>query len=209
MALHLNFYHEIHKQSERERRDPIKLAWLAAIILVVFLALWYFYRLSVVNGVEAQRNAIRSAWAAIEPKGRAAIEKEAQLLALQKNNQALVERLHGRFYWAPFLKEFAEATPPFIQIVSLTGDVDVSREKKRTIIVMVRGLAAGTPPRAAADAYRLALQKRLAAFATEVSVGFDGNSLEDGPETVQLNGQTLGTAAFRIRIQFTPKSVKP
>ncbi|MEI8233503.1 MAG: hypothetical protein WCH57_02325 [Verrucomicrobiota bacterium] len=205
MALHLNFYHEIHKQSERERRDPVKLASLAALVVALCLALWYFYRLSVVGGVEARCNETRRAWAALEPKGKAAVEKEAQLLALQKSNQALVERLHGRFYWAPFLEKFAAATPPFVQIVSLSGDLDAGKEKKRTVTVLVRGLAAGAQPRTAAETYRRSLQESLAPLASEVSAVFDGNSLEDGADTVQLDGQTLGTASFRIRVQFIPK----
>ena len=205
MALHLNFYHEIHKQSERERRDPVKLASLAAIVLMLLLVLWYFYRLSVVGGVEARRNELRRTWAALDPQGKAAVETEARLLVLQKSNRTLVERLHGRFYWAPFLEKFAAATPPFVQIMSLTGDLEAGKEKKQVVTVLVRGLAAGAQPRTAAETYRRSLQESLSSMATDVTVAFDGNSLEDGTDPVQLEGETLGTASFRIRVQFTPK----
>lgn len=205
MALHLNFYHEIHKQAERERRNPIKIAWLGTLVFAISLVLWYFYQVSVVGGVEARCNEVRRTWASLEPQGKAALAKETQLLALQKSNQALAERLHGRFYWAPFLEKFADATPPNVQILSLKGDLDVGKEKKRVVTVMVHGLAAGTQPRTAAETYRCALQESLAAITSDVTVVFDGNSLEDGAEPVQLGGQTLGTASFRIRVQFTPK----
>jgi len=61
MALHLNLYHEIHRQAERERRDPVKLAGLAGVVFLVFLVFWYSYRLSVVRGVENKRNTLQSA----------------------------------------------------------------------------------------------------------------------------------------------------
>jgi len=92
-----------------------------------------------------------------------------------------------------------------VQILAFTGDLDAGKETKRSITVVVHGLAAGAQPRTAAEDYRRSLQESLAAIASEVSVVFDGNSLEDGAESAQLNGQTLGTASFRIRVQFTPK----
>jgi len=206
MALHLNLYHEIHRQAERERRDPVKLAGLAGVIFLVFLVAWYSYRLSVVSAVEAKRNDLKSTWNKVEPQMKTAIENEVRFLAQQKSNQSLVERLQERFYWAPFLDTFAACTPSHIQLISLTGDVDEGKEKKKkTITVLVRGVAAGVQPRTAAEDFRRSLQDKLAGLYSEVSVGFDANSLEDGVETVKLNGQTLGTATFRIRVQFNPK----
>ncbi|MDD5350692.1 MAG: hypothetical protein PHQ12_10825 [Chthoniobacteraceae bacterium] len=205
MAFHLNFYHEIHKQEERNRRDPVKLAWLGGLVLVICMALWYFYRLSEVSAVEARRNEVRRTWASLEPQGKDATGEEARLLALQKSNEELIARLHGRFYWAPFLEKLAAATPPFVQIVSLTGDLEAGRDKKQMVTVVVRGLSAGAQPRTAAEAYRRSLQESLGGIGTDISVVFDGNSLEDGAETVQFDGQALATASFRLRVQFTPK----
>ncbi|MEI6562253.1 MAG: hypothetical protein WCO68_09245 [Verrucomicrobiota bacterium] len=205
MALHLNLYHEIHKQAERERRDPVKLAGLAAVMALVFLVLWFSYRLSAVNAVERKRNELQASWKSLEPQMNAAGENETRLLAQQKSNQALFERIHERFYWAPLLETLATATPAHIQIVSLTGDAGASKENNKAIMVLVRGVAAGLQPRTAAEDYRRTLQERLAALYSEVSVVFDANSLEDGTETVTLEGQTMATATFRIRLQFNPK----
>jgi len=208
MALHLNLYHEIHKQAERERRDPVKLAGLAAVIVVVFLVLWFSYRLSAVTAVERKRNELQTNWKSLEPQMNAAGEKEIRALAQQKSNQALFERIHERFYWAPLLETFATTTPANIQIVSLAGDAGASKENKennKAIMVLVRGVAAGLQPRTAAEDYRRTLQERLAALYSEVSVVFDANSLEDGTETVTLEGQMVATATFRIRVQFNPK----
>lgn len=200
MALHLNLFHEIHKQAERERRDPVKLAALAALAVATALVIWYFCRLSAVGGVERHCNELRSTWASLEPKMKTAQENEPKLLAQQKSNAALVERIQGRFYWAPFLEKFAALTPLSVQVVSLTCDVEA--KPPRTPSVLVKGVAAGAQPRTAAEAYRRALQEGLSKSYGEVSAVFDANSLEDGAETVLLEGQTLGTATFRIRINL-------
>ena len=208
MALHLNLYHEIHRQAERERRDPVKLAGLAALLFAMLLVFWYFYRLSVVSRVEAKRQQVRSDWSHLEPEKKAAVENEVRLLAQQKSNQALFERLNERFYWAPLLDEIATFTPTNIQIVSFEGVLDNGKEKKKTITVLVRGVAAGLEPRTVAEDFRRSLRDRLAARYPDVSVQFDANSLEDGVESVTLDGQTLGTATFRIRAQFKPKTAQ-
>ena len=85
----------------------------------------------------------------------------------------------------------------------------MDKEKKKTINVLLRGVAAGAQPRTAAEDFRRSLQERLAGKYNEVSVIFDANSLEDGADTVALEGQTLATATYRIRVQFTPKTTVP
>jgi len=205
MALHLNLYHEIHKQAQRERRDPVKLAWLLAVMVLVFLVMWFSYRLSTVNAVERKRNELQTTWSSLEPQMNAAGENETRSLAQQKSNQALMERIHERFYWAPLLETLAETTPSHIQIVSLTGDTGAGKENKKGIMLLVRGVAAGSQPRTAAEDYRRTLQDRLALVYSEVSAMFDANSLEDGTETVTVGGQTMATATFCIRVQFNPK----
>ena len=206
MALHLNLYHEIHKQALREQRDPVKLAGLAGILFLVFLALWFSYRLSVVGGLERKRDELQITWSRLEPQMKAASENETRSLARQKSNQALFERIHERFYWAPLLEKCAAATPANIQILSLTGEVVADKENNKQMIkVLLRGVAAGVQPRTAAEDYRRTLEERLAALHSEVGVVFDANSLEDGTETVTLDGKTLSTATFRLRVQFNPK----
>lgn len=204
MALHINLYHEIHKQAERERRDPVKLASLGGVLFLLLLVLFYFYRASAVTQVEHKRDEVKAQWAKLEPLLNKAIENEPKLLAQQKSNQALIGRLQGRFYWAPFLEKFASSVPKNVQILSLTGDVDVDNDKKKTLNVLLRGVAAGIQPRTAAEAFRRSLIADFSELYTEVSVVFDANSLEDGVETVVLDDQTLSTATFRLRLRFTP-----
>ena len=208
MALHINLYHEIHKQAARERRDPVKIATLAGVLVMLFLALWYGHRLMQVMAVERNRNGLRNNWAQMEPQMKAAIENESRLLTRQRSNQILMVRLQERFLWAPFLEKFAAATPSNVQIISLTGEVQTDKENKRVIVVVVRGIAAGTPPRTAAELYRQSLRSAFAETYGNVEAVFDANSLEDGAENVAIEGQTLSTATFRIRLQFNPRPSK-
>ena len=126
----------------------------------MLLVFWYFYRLSVVSRVEAKRQQVRSDWSHLEPEKKAAVENEVRLLAQQKSNQALFERLNERFYWAPLLDEIATFTPTNIQIVSFEGVLDNGKEKKKTITVLVRGVAAGLEPRTVAEDFRRSLRDR-------------------------------------------------
>jgi len=210
MALHINLYHEIHKQADRERRDPVKLASLGLVVCLLFLVLWYFYRAAAVGGIERHRNELIAQWGKLEPQLKVALDSEPKLLNQQKSNKELVERLHGRFYWAPLLAKFQSLVPAHVQILSLVGDTEPPKEgQKPTFSLMVRGVAAGAMPRAAADDFRRALQAGFAENYSEVSVVFDANSLEDGLEVVQLNGQSLGTANFRIRVLFKQPAAAP
>ena len=204
MAFHLNLYHEIHRQEERERRDPFKLAILGILLILCGLSVWYACRTHSVGSIESKRNQLRANWARLEPQMKAAIEAETRLLDQQRANQALVERVHGRFYWAPFLKALAALTPPNIQITALGGDMDIDKERQKSVTVILKGVAAGVQPRTEAESFRHTLEEELAATYGQVSATFDANSLEDAVETVQLEGVTLSTATFRIRVQFKP-----
>ena len=205
MAFHLNLYHEIHKQAQREQRDPVKLAGLAGVVFMVFLVCWYSYRLSEVNAVRRRCIELQTTWSRLEPQMKKATENETRVLALQKSNQLLFERIHERFYWAPLLDKIAANTPANIQIVALTGELGGDKENKNAITLIMRGVAAGVQPRTAAEDYRRELKEQLSGLYNAVSVVFDASSLEDGVENVDLNGQTLPTATFRIRVQFNPK----
>ena len=210
MALHLNLYHEFHKQADQERRDPVKLASLGLVVLLLCLVLWYFYRSSAVRSVEARRNDLRAQWSKLEPQLKAALDNEPKLLTRQKSNQELVERLHHRFYWAPLLAQLQALVPPNVQIISLTGDIDSPIDgQKPPMRLIVKGMAAGALPRAAAEEFRQSLQTGLSQLYSEVSVVFDSNSLEDGLEVVQINGQALPTAIFKIRVLFKQPAASP
>lgn len=199
MALHINLYHEIHKQEEERRRDPFKLAMLGLILIAVALAGYYFYRAEAVHGVESQLAQVQAEWAKLGPQAASAKTREAGLLIQEKANQALIDRLQGRFYWAPFLGQIAATAPRNVQITSFVGDLKV---RKGPVDVLLAGVAAGQQPRSEAEKFRLDLLKKLASSFYGVSATFDANSLEDSPEIISLDGQSLATVTFKIRLHF-------
>lgn len=209
MALHLNLFHEIHRQSERERRDPVKIAGLVGLLVMLCMVLWYFQRYSAVGALERQRRNVEANWNKLEPEMKAAAGNKEALLLRQKTNHILIDRLQGRFYWAPLLEKVASATSNLVQIVTLSGELEEDKEGKKTIRLLVRGIAASELPRTEAEAFRRTLQETLAKTYGDVSALFDANSLEDGTESVIVKGQSLPTATFRIRLQFTVAAPQP
>ncbi|XHR26945.1 MAG: hypothetical protein ACFUZC_13445 [Chthoniobacteraceae bacterium] len=201
MALHLNFYHEIHKQAVREARDPFKIAGLVALIIGIMATGWYFYRMSAVSKLEGQRQSLQAAWAKVEPDLKRAESTKAAVVARQKSNKLLIERLRGRFYWAPVLERLVDCTGPNVQLLSVAGEL-TEPENVKSISLSLKGVAAGEQARTAAEAFRKTLQEKLTVAYGSANAVFDSNSLEDAAETVNLNGQTLGMATFRIRVKF-------
>jgi hypothetical protein len=202
MALHLNFYHEIHKQAESEARYPFKIAGLVGLIIVILMVGWYFFRMSEVSKIEGQRRSLAATWGTVEPDLKKAEASKESVLARQKSNKLMVERLKGRFYWAPVLEHLVDSTGPNVQLLSVAGEL-TDLDGVKTVSLSLKGVAAGEQPRTAAEAFRKAVQKKFSSAYGSATALFDSNSLEDAAETVNLNGQTLATAAFRIRVKFT------
>ena len=203
MALHLNFYHEIHREEKQRARDPRKLAKLAGVVLVVIMVGYYFYRSSSVSGVQQELNRLRGEWAQLNPKAKQAEVDAGRFQAEARKNAALVEAVEGRFYWAPLLERVSAVVPPTVQIQSLGGDYIVERGKKE-VNVLLRGVAAGSDPRGAAEKFRVGLREQLAKNYTNPDVSFDANSLEVAEETVTYEGKSLPVARFRLRLVFDP-----
>jgi len=206
MPLHLNLNYELQKQEQARQRDPAKLATLGGVFVVFLLILYYGYRQSSVSAVVARANRLRDDWAKVEPEQKKATTREQDLMAQQKVDQALLDRIQGRFYWAPFLERLGMAVPANVQILALTGDCP-ARDKQVT--VMLNGIAAGQQARSVAEDFRISLQQKLSKDYGGLTSSFDTNSLEDGAAPATLNGQSLPTAVFRIRLQFNPKPAAP
>ncbi len=205
MALHLNFYHEIEREAQARARDPFKLAALGGVVVAVLLVGYYFQRGRAVSADESRLAAMQADWAKLEPAKATAKKRETELFNLQKRNKALVQRLQGRFYWAPLLAKIAAATPPTVQIMTLTGECRSASSVGLTLV----GIAAGPQPRSAAEDFRRALEKEIGERFPGVSVDFErANSLEETGENVEWEGQALPTARFSIRLVFDPRPPK-
>jgi hypothetical protein len=110
-----------------------------------------------------------------------------------------VQRIEGRFYWAPVLQQITQLVPREVQIVKMVGDVQGERVKKAS--VTLDGISAGSDPRRVAEELRTSIAEEFAKTYKNVSSTF--RSLEDGTELVKLDGKMAPTATFAINVQLT------
>ena len=198
MPLRLNLYHEVHKAKALKRRDPLKISIYALAAIAICCAAWYIIlllRLHVVNSELAARD---KEFHQIEPAAKVAKKKEEELLAQVKASDQLVKRMENRFYWAPIFSELMQVVPREVQITRMTGDL--TGEGLRRCSISIDGLAAGTDPRRVAEELRTALAERFAANFKNVTSTF--KALEDGAESVTVDGRQLATATFGINVQL-------
>jgi hypothetical protein len=205
MALRLNLYHEIDKEALARRRDPFKLASYAGALVVVLLIAFYFYRSGQVSTIKADTAQLTKEWAKLKVASDAAKAREEELLKQKAANKALIDRLQGRFYWAPFIQQLGEIIPPNIQITSFSSNLSPNK----TMVCLFSGLAAGIEPRGEAELFRSSTEQKLSKIYSKVSVKFDLNSLEDSTQMVILDGKTLAAVTFRIRAEFSVEPPTP
>ncbi len=210
MALHLNLYHEVQKQSRARQRDPVKLAILGLLVVTIGLVVFYLYRLQESRRVGEQLAGMQAEWSKLEQKEKTAEARKAELENSVALATALVTRIEDRFYWAPMLDRLLRAVPAEVQLTQVQGRFDA---KSRRVTIDTDGLAAGSQPRIVAEELRLGLGEKLGAGYKNVSSTF--TSLEDGTATVPLDGGPARTAVFSISVSMelidaaTPVEVKP
>jgi len=198
MALVLNLHHEIDKRRAISRRDPLKIAMGALVVIILGFAGYYFYQLNVAHNLESEANALEGEFNALDKKAAVAKTRADELNATIKASESLVKRVEGRFYWAAVLGELAQAVPPDIQIIRLSGDVNSDAVKRCSLTL--EGIAAGPEPRKLAEDLRKALSDRLSAKFKNVTSAF--KSLEDSNEQVKINGKPQKTVDFMINVQL-------
>lgn len=201
MAFHLNLFHEIHTEAHQRARDPAKLAGLGIALVALLLLGFYFYRMNSVSGVRKKAATAAAKWKKLEPEMKKAEADAITLTQQMETNKVLIRRLEDRFYWAPFLEQFAKSVPPHVQITMLSGTFHPTSRK---VDLSLAGTAAGEHPRAQAEAFRVGLEKELGAFYTGVSAQFDAHSLEQTQRVIEFDGRQLGTARFRIQLTLQP-----
>jgi Tfp pilus assembly protein PilN len=205
MALRLNLYHEVNKAKALKRRDPLKISIYGLSALGACFALYYFAQLVRMHSINDQYLKVKAEFDQLEPKSKAAKKREDELTKETSTSAAMVKRIEGRFYWAPLLSELAQVVPRDVQITRMGGEV--TGEGMRRCALTLDGLAAGTDPRRAAEDLRTAIAERLASRYKNVTSTF--KSLEDGTETVALDGKQVNTATFAILVQLSFGDEKP
>ena len=199
MALRLNLYHEIERQKQAQRRDPLKLSMFALGIMAVLFAGYYVWQLGVSGSVSRDLSRKRAEFKKLEPQELAAKHREEELSKTLKTSELLVKRIEGRFYWAPLLEQLTQLVPREVQVTRLAGEAQGDEGKKCTLTI--DGLSAGADPRKVAEDLRTAIAEELSKKYRNVSSTF--RSLEDGAEAARLDGKTWPTATFSINVQVT------
>jgi hypothetical protein len=198
MPLRLNLYHEVNKTKALKRRDPLKLSIYGLSAVAACFALWYFYQLVKMHGISDEYQKAKSEFEKIEPAAKAAKKREDELTVKAASSIQIVKRIEGRFYWAPLLADLTQVVPREVQITRLGGDI--SGDGLRRCAITIDGLSAGPNPRRVAEELRTAIAERLSPHYKNVTSVF--KSLEDGAETVNLDGNKVPTATFAILVQL-------
>lgn len=204
MALRLNLYHEVIKAKAMKRRDPLKISIYGLSALAACFALYYFAQLVRMHSIGDQYTRVKGEFDHLEPLAKAAKKREEELNKQAATSAKMVARIEGRFYWAPLLAELTQVVPREVQVTRLGGDI--SGDAQRRCSLTIDGLAAGTDPRRVAEDLRTALAERLAPKYKNVTSTF--KTLEDGTETVMLDGKQVSTATFAILVQLTVSDEK-
>ncbi|MEI8340735.1 MAG: hypothetical protein WCH43_04255 [Verrucomicrobiota bacterium] len=204
MALHLNLYHEIQKQEMQRRRDPLKLGVYGVVVVIVFLMIYYFYRMEEVSVITNSAKKLKAEWQMTESKAKEAQLLEVQLTASIKTKEDLVQSIETRFYWAPLLERIQKTVPKNIQVTSFHGNVEAQTGKGT---LSVSGIAAGAEPRKVAENFRTEFAGKCLTGYKDVDSKF--SSLEESDATVPLDGKTLATALFALQFQFTVVDASP
>ena len=204
MALHLNLYHEIQKQKIQSRRDPLKLGMVALGVVALCLAGYYFARLREASMVMSRLDQMEAQWEKMEPQMKAAKARETDLSVSIKTSDALVQRIEGRFYWAPLLGQLLEVTPKTVQITKFDGKS--TNDKVAACSFSITGLSSGAEPRRVAEELRTALRNKFTENFSDVAATFQ--MLEDAPETVLVDGKSMAVANFGIKLDMTRQEAK-
>lgn len=195
MALHLNLYHEIQKQKALQRRDPLKIAGAALALVATGLAGYYLLQLNSLRILGNDVSRLKGEYAALQPKADAAKKRGDEIALTMKLGDTLINRMEGRFYWAPVLAKLLNAVPREVQVRRMSGDVN--GESVKRCVLSLEGVAVGADPRKVAEDLRRSLLDEFSASYKSVTSNF--RSLEDS-EPVIVNGRKVPSAFYGINL---------
>ncbi len=198
MALHLNLYHEVTKAKALKRRDPLKLSMYGLAAVVACFASYYLLQLVKLHGLNNNLAAAKAQFDKLEPQAKVAKKREEELRAQTIAGTMLVKKVESRFYWAPILEQIMEIVPREVQITKLGGDL--TGEGLRHCTLSLDGLSAGSDPRGVAESLRTMIAEKFSPKYKNVSSKFQ--TLEDGSETLTLDGKKVPTATFAINVDL-------
>ena len=205
MALHLNLHHEIERDRLAKARDPLKLSMFGLGVVAAIFAGYYFWQVGIQSGISHELGGKQAEFSRLEPKAKEAQVRIEELSKILETSNILVESIEKRFYWAPILEHVAKIVPREVQITKLAGDLQGTTYKK--CVLTLDGVSSGTVPRKTAENLRSALAEGFEKQFKTVSSKF--LTLEEGPDTVKVDGVAQPTALFRINFQLVITEAPP
>ncbi len=202
MALQLNLLHEAQLEEKQRQRDPLKLGFLALILIGAAMVAYYMWNGYQTLQAKRQLAAVQREWAKVEPKVKEAAKRSAELTQTISTTRVLDEIIDQRFYWAPFLERVARCITPNIQLTSLDGSMG---DANRLVNATLEGVAAATEPRAAAEDMRQLLIEQLSGLYPNAKVEF--KSLEDLDTMANVAGVTVPMARYVLTVSFANSAV--
>src|SRR6266511_4078598 len=194
MALHLNLNHELEKVRAQRRRDPVKLSMFGRMFVAGLFVVQYFWTVTQTAIDTYQRDAKKAEFARTDPLATAAAAEEAELRRKLGNSERFQKRIESRFYWAPLMQLVMENVPGNIHITRFAGDVNAEDPTK--VQFKLEGIVAGGEPRTIAENFRQRLSQAVEKQFRNVNATF--RHLDEGTDTVQIEGKPAPTASFAI-----------
>ena len=105
MALRLNLNHEILQAERARQRDPLKLSLWGLGVIAAGFAAYYFFQLAKMSVISQEFAQKKAEFDKVQPKAVAAKSREDELSETIRAGETIVQRIEGRFYWAPMIEE--------------------------------------------------------------------------------------------------------
>ena len=198
MAIRLNLYYEVQKTKKQRQYDPLKIAMICLGVIILGLAGYYFMQLGEATAVRDAYRAHKAESVKLAPLAIAAKEREIAVSKKVEMAKQLAKKVEDRFYWGPVLEQLISSIPPNVQLTKCNATIATALPRRCDILL--EGLAAGDEPRIVAEELRTSLAEQLGKTYKKTVANF--KSLDDGSETVSINGKPARTASFVIAVTF-------
>jgi len=205
MALRINLYHEVIREKRQKQYDPLKIAMLALIVVVVGMAIYYFVQLNTAGKANVLLLAQKSEFERLTPQLAAAEKREVELNKQIDLAEKFAKRMEKRIYWAPLLENIMAVVPPNVQLTKL--NCDNGREKTNVSQMNIEGIAADMEPRTVAEELRKAITTQIAVKYPNAHATF--RNLDDSSEHPVVAGRRMNAVVFTIAVTFRSEPEAP
>src|SRR6266436_3666285 len=124
MPIRINLLAEAQAAEELRRKDPVKRAILAAILVVFGVIVWSSTIQVKVSSYKSDMNGLQAGWKSIEKNYLAAIETRHQSIEAEEKLAALQQLTTNRFLWGTTFNAFQQTLNGIddVQVMRLKAD---------------------------------------------------------------------------------------